>query len=421
MKAKQPLKQRIVIAFVLMTLSISGAFSIGIVQIVHLVEDHLVSEDMRFELEAAIDALGTGRQPSLGKDQQLYSDSVSQMAPPAEFTQVDVGFSEILQGDMAFYVFRQDHDGFNYLLVQDQRDFEAREKLLFDVVLIFFCASLLIAWLLGSLLANRILQPVAKLAEDVRVGARSHIGEQLATQFADDEVGHLAKTFDSTFEQLRRTLEREKLFTSDVSHELRTPLMVIGTSCELLAQSQGLAPKQQELVDRIARATAEMLELLETLLMLARERGSVAEHGQGVTLAEMAQQQGEVWRDQFAARGIAYQCTEEAKDVRQYPPTSLRTVMSNLLRNSLHYTEEGRVSLVLFDGGFRVEDTGPGIAPEQQSQLFEPFQRGLHARGEGLGLGLSLVKRICESRGWSVEIEPAQPRGCIFQINLVPG
>ncbi|WP_193165957.1 sensor histidine kinase [Microbulbifer hainanensis] len=418
MKVRQPLKQRIISAFVLMTLLISGAFSIGIVLIVHQVEQHLVSEDMHAELQAAMDALGTGRPLLLDKDKRLFTNAGPQFAPPAEFARASDGFSEVVQGERAYYVFKQRRDGFDYILVQDQLDFETREQLLYNVVLACFLASVVIAWVLGALLAKHVMQPVTLLADEVRSGARPRGAEQLANNYADDEVGRLAEAFDTTFEQLRRSLEREKLFTSDVSHELRTPLMVIGSSCELLTQSPGLEPKQCEQLDRIHRASAEMLELVETLLLLARERGTEADQGGSLSLSEVATEQSDVWGEQFAERGIDFACTVESPDSGRYQPAFLRTVMSNLLRNALHYTEQGRVDLVLFDSGFRVEDTGPGIAPEQQSQLFQPFQRGSHGRGEGLGLGLSLVKRICEHQGWSVSMVAAQPRGCVFRVDL---
>lgn len=419
-QGKQPLKQRIVIAFVLMTLLISGTFSVGIVQIVHLVEEHLVSEDMQSELLAAMDALGTGQPLTLDKGKRLFTDAGGKLAPLKEFADVKNGFSEVVLGKQAYYVFRLYRDGFAYLLVQDQQDFEAREQLLFEVVLACFLASLLIAWGLGSLLANRVMAPVSLLANEVRSGARHKDGQRLARNYADDEVGRLASAFDTTFEQLRRALEREKMFTGDVSHELRTPLMVIGSSCELLVQSSGLTPKQREQLERIHRASAEMLELVNTLLMLAREWGNGSEWEKSIALSAVAAEQSDIWGNQFAERGIDYSCSVEEPDSGSYPATFLRTVMSNLLRNALHYTEQGTVTLVLFRGGFRVEDTGPGIAPEQQSQLFQPFQRGSRARGEGLGLGLSLVKRICEHQGWSVTMLPAQPRGCIFQVELTP-
>ncbi|MBD4674585.1 HAMP domain-containing protein, partial [Xanthomonas citri pv. citri] len=65
----------------------------------------------------------------------------------------------------------------------------------------------------------------------------------LAPDYANDEVGELAASFDETLGRLRDALKREQLFTSDVSHELRTPLMVIATSCELLAEEPSLGPR----------------------------------------------------------------------------------------------------------------------------------------------------------------------------------
>ena len=64
------------------------------------------------------------------------------------------------------------------------------------------------------------------------------------------------------------------------------------------------------------------------------------------------------------------------------------------------------------------EDSGVGIPAAEREAMFQPFVRGGSARGEGLGLGLSLVQRICESQGWSVELSDAEPSGCRFLVNL---
>ena len=94
--------------------------------------------------------------------------------------------------------------------------------------------------------------------------------------------------------------------------------------------------------------------------------------------------------------------------------------MANLLRNALHYTAQGTVRLVLERDGFRVEDTGMGISAHERDRIFEPFVRGTAARGEGLGLGLSLVKRICEHNGWTIEAESDQQAGACFRVSCTP-
>lgn len=102
----------------------------------------------------------------------------------------------------------------------------------------------------------------------------------------------------------------------------------------------------------------------------------------------------------------------------RYNATFLHAVMGNLLRNALHYTEQGFIRLSLEPRGFVVEDSGVGIPEEKREAMFEPFVRGNEKRGEGLGLGLSLVQRICEDQGWSVSLSTMEPNGCRFHVEL---
>ena len=74
--------------------------------------------------------------------------------------------------------------------------------------------------------------------------------------------------------------------------------------------------------------------------------------------------------------------------------------------------------LSLEPNGFSVEDSGVGIPEEKREAMFEPFVRGDEKRGEGLGLGLSLVQRICENQGWTVTLSTMSPSGCRFQVDL---
>ena len=115
-------------------------------------------------------------------------------------------------------------------------------------------------------------------------------------------------------------------------------------------------------------------------------------------------------------KGLAFKRSLEGADEGLYNPVLLNTVMANLLRNALHYTELGFVRLVLATDGFRVEDSGMGIAPDQHEQIFQPFVRGSEVRGEGLGLGLSLVKRICSKQGWTISVHNLPQGGSCFTV-----
>lgn len=419
MPSKQPFARRIVIAFTLMTLVVGGIFSLSIVGIVHFIEEHLVSKELNYELENLLtEDLQAGDAVRLDSNTHFFTSSGDRHAIPEQFAQLPNGFSEVVDASGAYYAFQRTVAGERYLLVQEQHEFEEREQTLFDVVLAGFLFSVVAAWGLGWMVARRVMKPVIRLAQQVRHRDQLHpLAPALAPEYADDEIGHLAAAFDSTLGQLRLSLERERLFTSDVSHELRTPLMVISTACELLAEYP-LETRERELVARIGRATEEMRDLVQTFLMLARAQPDQAIAGGRATLAGVAEEQSRRWEPPIRGKGLQFEVRVQGEDDAHYNLTFLSTVMSNLLRNALHYTERGSVSLVLEAGGFRVEDTGCGIPPDQQAHLFQPFVRGAEARGEGLGLGLSLVKRICAQQGWAVSVHERQPHGACFQVSL---
>lgn len=418
MLSKQPFEQRILIAFVLMTMVVSGLFSLSIVGVVHFIEEHLVSQEMSRELgETLNEDIRRGRPPRLDSSTRFFSSDHAAYAIPAEYGGLLEGFNEVVSGDEAFYVYVQKINGQTYMLVQEQHEFEARENALFNVVLAGFLLTVIAAWGLGLMMARKVMAPVSRLAQQVRHRDQLHpLAPPLAPDYPNDEIGQLAAAFDSTLGQVRQSLERERLFTSDVSHELRTPLMVIATSCELLAEAP-LGAREKEQVARIARASEEMRELVQTFLQLARDKSNEAAFVANRTLAAVAHEQASRWDTLMTEKGLDFQLIEEGRDDGLYNATFLGTVMANLLRNALHYTEGGMVRLILERGAFRIEDSGAGIPAEQHERIFQPFVRGSQARGEGLGLGLSLVKRVCAKQGWSVTLH-SEPGDTRFRVAL---
>lgn len=419
MMSKQPFARRILLAFVLMTVMVSGAFSIGVVAVVHFVEEHLVSDTLQRELNAVLrEDIRQDRPPRLDASTRFFASNLPKYAIPAQYEHLEEGFTELVDGEEAFYAYVQEVNNQTYMLVQEQHEFEAREQVLFDVVLAGFLLSVAAAWGIGLLMAGKVMAPVSRLAQQVRHRDQLHpLAPPLAPEYPDDEVGQLAAAFDSTLGQIRQSLERERLFTSDVSHELRTPLMIIATSCELLAEAD-LKPQEREKVERISRASEEMRKLVQTFLQLARDSANETVAVASSSLVAVASEQAERWAPQFKEKSLNFQYVREGENEGLYNPVFLSTVVDNLLRNALHYTERGVVRLVIGANGFRVEDSGSGIPLEQHEQIFQPFVRGSQARGEGLGLGLSLVKRICSKQGWTISVNNLPEGGTCFNVVL---
>ncbi|ALI00251.1 sensor histidine kinase [Pseudomonas sp. FW306-02-F02-AA] len=421
MEFKQSLAQRIIIAFALMSALVAGAFAIGIVATVHLVEEKLISAGLGGDLQRLLlmDSMADwSHRPE--PDQLFYfSGGPGDFDLPRDLRHLNAGFHEVFREQLSYHALVEIVDGRRYVLLQDQSDFEERERVLFAVVLVGFVLSLALAVFLGWVLARKVMAPVVRLARQVRHRDQLlGLAPPLAPDYAADEVGELAVAFDATLGRLRQALSRERLFTSDVSHELRTPLMVLASSCELLLENPDLDQRSRNQVERIARACEEMRELVQTFLMLARAQREDASMSPQQTLGQVAEDLLGLWREPIEDKGLTLFYEPGNPTDTRYNATFLHAVMGNLLRNALHYTDSGFIRLTILPCGFLVEDSGVGIPEEKREAMFEPFVRGGEKRGDGLGLGLSLVQRICENQGWSVSLSTMEPNGCRFYVEL---
>ena len=420
MEFKQSLSRRIIIVFALMSAFVAGVFAIGIVATVHVVERRLTTMSLGGNLHRLLlvdNADDWRHRPE--KDELFYIDGGDgDLSMPDELKTLPIGFQELTLGPRTYFAMVAQVDGRQYVLLRDQEGMEQRAHVLFIVVGAGFLLSIALAIMLGGLLARRVMAPVIRLARQVRHRDKMlGLAPPLSPDYAADEVGELARSFDETLSKLRAALNREQMFTSDVSHELRTPLMILASSCDLLIASE-LDERSRRQVTRIARATDGMSQLVETFLLLARDRESAGRGSSSATLRKTADELVDFWARQIEAKGLQFVYVPNNDSPVLYNQAFLHSVMGNLLRNAWHYTDDGFVSLTLTPTGFFVEDSGIGIPEEKRNAMFQPFVRGDEQRGEGLGLGLSLVQRICVNQGWSVSLTSREPHGCRFTVEL---
>ncbi|MGV8918128.1 MAG: sensor histidine kinase [Pseudomonas sp.] len=423
MDIRLSLNQRIVVVFALMSALVAGVFAIGIIVAVHIVERKLTVLSLGGDLHRllTVDSVDNWRHRPQKNEWFYVEGGVGDLALTSDLKILPAGFQEITRDNEAYYAMVDVVSGRKYVLLRDELRLEKRERTLFWVVLSGFVLSVLLSILLGRLLGRRVMAPVVRLSRQVRQRDQlASVAPALASHYALDEVGDLAVSFDETLGRLRSALGREKLFTSDVSHELRTPLMVLASSCELLLENPKLDDRSRAQVIRISRASLEMNQLVETFLLLARVEGEQAQEGAVASLDTIAEGLMEVWGKPIADKGLAFIYVAGPPHYELFHSTLLHAVMSNLLRNAWHYTDRGFIRLTLFSDGFSIEDSGIGIPVEKQQSMFLPFVRGDEQRGEGLGLGLSLVQRICDSQGWRVTLTSQVPNGCCFHVALLP-
>jgi signal transduction histidine kinase len=418
MARKKPLAARIVVAFVTLTMAISGLFALAVVGVVRWIENDVVNAALEQQLGTAIAHYHEqGHWPSFVPGTDVYADGIT--APiPADFAQAPDGFSEQASASDDFFVVQRRIEGRRFVLVHNQSEFEAQERLLYVGVASAWLAAVLLAWAIGHFTARRVMAPVADLARKVRTPPLN-AAQPLVTEFADDEVGQLARAFDEALNAVRAALQRERLFTSDVSHELRTPLMVIASSAELLGVRTDDAYVKTQLT-RINEAARDMDELVQTFLLLARSQGGHDFAGDKASVVSVARAQAAHWEPLLREKGLDFEWLCDGEPAGLYPAVLLRVVIGNLLRNAAHHTAQGRIVLRVDAAGVSVEDTGSGLPREVRAALFEPFVQGdvKRASGQGLGLGLSLVSRVAQAASWRITLDDRPEGGTHARIDM---
>src|SRR4051812_10091462 len=227
--------------------------------------------------------------------------------------------------------------------------------------------------------------------------------------------------------QLRDLDALKDEFVSLVSHELRTPLTSIRGYVELLLDEQGLDAEQRRFLSVVDRNSARLLELVADLLFLAQaDAGKLRFELAPVNLETLVSACVESSLPTAAAKGIQLTFHANELPTLQGDSARLMQVLDNLLSNALKFTPaRGRVDVRLYATDdcavLEVEDTGLGLAKEEQERLFERFFRSSRATEHatpGTGLGLAIVKTIVERHGGGIAVESALDHGTTVRVEL---
>jgi PAS domain S-box-containing protein len=249
---------------------------------------------------------------------------------------------------------------------------------------------------------------------------RDHLEELVTTRTAE-----LAAALDAA-EAANRA---KSLFLANMSHELRTPLNAILGFSALMQQDSGLTGRDREHLDIINRSGAHLLGLINDILDIAKiEAGRVQMERAPFDLGALFREVTDLMHGRATEKGLQLllECAPEAPRFVRGDATKLRQVLVNLLGNAIKFTVKGGVALCLGVGpetvGTRllieVEDSGPGIAPEDQTRIFEPFVQASLAGQQGTGLGLAITRQFVELMGGRIGVTSPWGQGSCFRVEL---
>lgn len=246
--------------------------------------------------------------------------------------------------------------------------------------------------------------------------------EQRIPVRCDDEIGQVARCINEMAEDLERLSQTRAEFLSKVSHELRTPLTIAKGFTSMLSQGE-LLPQQERTVQVIDGQIDDLTRLVNDLLELSRRQNSaVALAMQPINcaqfLAEVAEQHGALVRD----RRLKLRVAGSDKNVQiNADRQRLLQVIGNLIGNASRYARSEIFVQFRASGDhalISVQDDGPGIAPEDQARLFEPFFQAKHGKVGRAGLGLTVARELVQAHGGTIAVSSTVGVGTIFTIRL---
>jgi len=213
-------------------------------------------------------------------------------------------------------------------------------------------------------------------------------------------------------------------FLAAASHDLRQPIHAQGLFLDILARS-GLNPKQKQALDSVVAASQASAEMLNTMLDFSRiEAGVMEPQVSSFRLQPLLNKIEREYAQQADAKGLAYR-SRETTLAAQSDLTMIELILRNLVSNAIRYTDSGGILVVchMHKGQvvLEVRDTGIGIAPAQQSEVFREFHQlgnPERDRRKGLGLGLSIVERLSLMLGHPLSLKSTLGRGSLFRLTL---
>lgn len=286
-------------------------------------------------------------------------------------------------------------------LTYDVTNWEQQEHYVLSMLLYGLGVVMVVALIMGIFAIRTILAPVRGLSRrltEIQPGERSL---RIAEDYQGTEIGQIAAAFDKYMERLDRFVERERSFTAAASHELRTPLSVMLGAVDVLASNPQSAASQRAIA-RIQRACSEMLAFIEATLYMSREEAMQIDQSAPAQLSAIVDRLLEDNAELIQSRDIRVEKHFHASPMVNVPVSLLQITVSNLLRNAIEHTMQGTIRIDMDAERICIADSGEGIAADKLQQVFE---RSYSTKQGGTGLGLNLVRRICDRFQWDITID----------------
>lgn len=414
------LRGKVALAFSLATIVLLAAQALGVKAIAESQEkqliDSLIAGDMREQMKfyRADATYIPPLDPRLNA--RVSQEGGLKVTLPVSLKGLPNGQHEVMIDGRVVHIAVDEFQDQRIYRIFDYSAFESHFQSVINALMIGTSAIALLTIWLAFWLSGLLVKQIAGLAEQVKKLRSGEISAIRTGRYDEIEVAELVETFNDYHTRMATMVEREKDFTSNVSHELRTPLTTIKTSCELLEQDVAITGKSQIRLQQTKRAASHMQLLIESLLVLAR--GGDAANSTQLRLAETLDEVVVNFADVLARKHVQ-SIVEVDRNIRVVANgAALAIVLSNLIDNAIRHTELGSIRFTYRAGSLVIEDSGCGIPTESLPHVFERFFQAQVDPINVHGIGLAIVKKICDQNGWSIHLHSEPGSGTRATLGL---
>lgn len=425
MQRTKRLRRRITLAFLLFGVFLALTLGISLVAALKSVETEILDDILRTELAALQKQAGSAAHtPVTARSRSTiitYTTPLSEQHQlPEPIRSLPQGTHDIMFNDRDYRVLVQHVNDTKYVVQFDDTSIHRREDDFARLVWLYATLTLFTALIIGWAVAEHVISPIKRLAYQV-MAFKNQPGETLdLSEFGDDEIGVLARKLKHYHEQLQYLLIREKEFASNVSHELRTPVTSISMAAEVLAAKTDPTTPEYARIQRIQRAADEMSELIETFLILAQINHASTYNSAVCAMEPIVRKVIEQQRVWLGDKPVKVNIVVNGQLEVAAHAGILSVLVANLVRNAFRHTDKGTITIALLPDRLSVSDTGTGIDQTIQTQLFKNYITHKSGDSSRIGLGLTIVQRICERYGWKVFFESEKDQGSRFTVLFHP-
>lgn len=295
------------------------------------------------------------------------------------------------------------------------------------ILFILYPIVLIVLFLIARIIAGRSIKPINSIIGTTNLITKDNLRYRIELPKNRDELYKLSGNINSLLDRIENAVEREKQFTSDASHELRTPLSVIKGTLEVLIRKERNKQEYEEKIKFCISEVDRLNILVDELLLLARfENQKQHTESESVYLNALILDVLARFSELIASRNIKIMADFKSDFyiVSDYNMVSI--ILSNLISNALKYcNENGIVTLSIENKSktteIKITNSGRGISKEELDKVFNPFYRSASldiSEVKGVGLGLSIVKRLCDLLQIQINIESDSIQKTTVKLNF---